>query len=553
MPLKQFTDSLTDDNLSAEDCVAILKDLIKLGELEPNDFAHYEKKVKAEKKKIRSKVVEAITEEQKKDLANKKYGFYNADLDYVPKFVKNPISDKMEWTINIRGTNTDIAIGVDIVSPGISQSIVHQAPFLKDHTTRIEPRQAIEIRSGVEKLFHAKISMQEINEAIANNSNINEFNPITEWLDSLTNDPALENLDVMNNWMQLCFGADDLPVIKKIGRRWILQAVGRGTSPGRYNECVLCLMAEDGAEGKTQCIMSLGPDPSYSYEGCPDMDNTRSSAQELIGSWFVDFSEGENQDKHSQETNKRFITTSFDKYVEKFQNFNKIVKRPYVFLMTTNNGTPLNSTELSVIRRLQVVKVKKFDYKTFLKIKKQLWYEAFQEMKKLDAQMQVGDKEPYVLKDEDVEELREYSHQFVHASILREQLINYFTGLKIIDPYYTVDEITDMCKKWNKYATAQQIRHIMCDDLKFIKSKKNIKIVIGGQESIITGRWVYLTPQFALSDASHATLSKDMKVEDNGWSVANDFQEDTVQQTKLAKAFEAFQQTDEYKKIMEAV
>jgi predicted P-loop ATPase len=482
------------------------------------------------------------------EVANKKYGWHDDRINYTTKLVKNLYTDKMEWDISIINNNHNIRVMVDLVSPDICQSVIHMCPFLGDQITKIEPKHALHIRDEVEKkALGLKIQMKEINEAINHLSYQNQFNPLLDYFESRFSDPDLEELHVLDNWFQLTMGAEDSDVIKKIGRRWVLQAVARASHPGRYNESVLVMIDEDGGVGKTRMIQMLPPDPSYAYEGSPNMGNTQSFAQTLSGSWIVDLSEGDAVDKHSVETNKRMITTSVDKYVPKFENYNVQVDRPFVFTMTTNNSTPLLSTDLSIIRRFQPVKTKGFDAKAFVKIRDQLWLEAHRELKRLDSLRQPGDKDPYVLMESDITEFREYCQQFVQASVLRDQLIDYFANpIKTLDDYYTVDEMQNICKKLNKYATAQQIKQIMCNDLGFVKVKKDIKIVVDGNITILRGHWVYLSPNFA---ATHPTgvLCKS----EGEYEIANPVAAPTKEQErKLRQAQEAFMQTEEYKAIM---
>jgi predicted P-loop ATPase len=251
---------------------------------------------------------------------------------------------------------------------------------------------------------------------------------------------------------------------------------------------------EDGGQGKSRFVSLLGPDPSYSYEGDPNIGNSLNMALTLTGCWFVDFSEGDAFDKKSKETRKRQITTTRDRVVKKFENLNSTIERPYVFLCTTNNPYPIDSLDFATVRRHQIIKVKKFDAKEWLRIREQVWFEANRELELARANMKPGDKDPYVVMDEDIKELTEYSRQFVMPSALREQITSYFTDNDDVQNFYTVDEMQNLCKTWNKFATAQQIKSVMCDDLGFIKAKKDYEIVIDGNPIIQRGRWVYIHP-----------------------------------------------------------
>jgi hypothetical protein len=287
-------------------------------------------------------------------------------------------------------------------------------------------------------------------------------------------------------------GCEDIDVVNKIGLRWAVQLVARALQPGRYNESVLGLCAEGGGEGKSKFVRNIVYDKSLAYEGAPNLDNTQSAAQTLIGSWVVDFSEGEAVDRHSQETNKRFITQDFDKYVEKFENTNVSVKRPYAFVMTTNNETPLLELSIASVRRFQFVKVKKFDAKMMLKIRDQLYYEANQFLQLCDALRESGDNEPYILTDLDKEELVEYSKQFVKANTLTFQLREFFKDT--VEPYYRVDEMLATARAYEPKCSPQILWNILRDELGFTKEKKKVSYQFNG-EPTSQRTWVYVPPK----------------------------------------------------------
>lgn len=469
---ERFNTMLTDQTVSEKDCTVYLDEC----KLDADIVKIYKKKAKEAKKDMPK---QELTTEEKQQLAIEKFGWYDKRIMYSV----NEKGKTGQYNIAILNNLVNNKVLVELVSPGICRSIIHNAEFLGDRAQRIEPRHEIQIQEEcIRKTNGGKLERKDISEAISSLGYANEFNPIANWLDTLV--PKEEYKGITHRWLQEVFGAEDMDVISKIGWRWILQAVARGRTPGRYNESVLVLMAENGSEGKSRFVMNLGPNPTYSYEGSPDLDSTQSSAQTLIGSWFVDFSEGDTHDKHSVETNKRFITTGFDKYVEKYQNRNITVARPYVFIMTTNNDVPLLNNEINWIRRWNVVKINEFNIKRWLEIKETLFAEANKLLLELDAVRQPADKDPYVLQDEDKAELVEYSTQFVKASSLRHKLTEHFRVTNN-EEYYTSDQILDLCRKWEPRCSPQSIRSIMVE-LGFVKVRKLIDFGDGKKQ-----RWVY--------------------------------------------------------------
>lgn len=557
--LQLYSKHLSDNTKGSVECLTALQEALTAKEITIDMFNAFARKARQCKKEVDKHIKEAarmaaksidpLTDDEQREMAIRRYGFYDASMIYNFKKVKddeNPGKYKWEISFNTCAANNEAVL--NYIEPNIGLSVFHHVPFLEDHTTIISTEQLRVFRTAMERISGIKTSLTEVGEAVSALADKNKFNPITEYLESLQNNHELEKLDVLNNWLQLCLGADDLPVIKKIGRRWAMQAVSRGKYAPAYNESILILLAEDGGEGKTRFVFMLGPNPSYSYEGDPNLANSQTMALTLQGTWFVDFSEGDAFDKKSKELRKRQLTTTVDKIVKKFENLYTVMDRPYVFLMTTNNPYPLDSaTELSIVRRHQVVRVKNFDAKKFLEIREQLWFEANRELEKLRATMQPGDKDPYVLMPEDADELMTYSHQFVSPSSLREQLIAYFTNPNLkIKNFYSVDEMQSIAKGFNKFATAQQIKQIMCENLGFIKAKKDYEIVVGNNPIMQYGRWVYLNPDY---DCPVGPISNGNDVESD-YQAANVVSVDKIQLQRLEQAEQAFMQTEEYKKIM---
>jgi hypothetical protein len=104
-----------------------------------------------------------------------------------------------------------------------------------------------------------------------------------------------------------------------------------------------------------------------------------------------------------------------------------------------------------------------------------------------------GDKDPYVLMDEDKDELVEYSKQFVKTSVLEHQLRDRFKDSIDVEPYYKVGQMLEIARVFEPKCSRHSVWNIL-KSFGFTKEKKSISFEINGITQTEQA-WVYIPPK----------------------------------------------------------
>jgi putative DNA primase/helicase len=194
--------------------------------------------------------------------------------------------------------------------------------------------------------------------------------PVREYLQSSPHD-GTKRLD---NWLHTYLGAEDTEYTRKVGRKWMIQAVRRVMEPGSPAKYILTLEGPQDI-GKSAALRILGG--QWFLESKIDI-GSKEGSMILQGSWIAELAEGEILSRSSAESLKQFIGNRFDKFVPKYSNVEVERLRQTVFAMTVNpggDGAYLSDATGNV--RFWTVPMTQCRFEALEADRNQLWAEAF--------------------------------------------------------------------------------------------------------------------------------------------------------------------------------
>lgn len=166
-----------------------------------------------------------------------------------------------------------------------------------------------------------------IREAIETIAVENEYNPITEYLESV----VWDGVPRIDTWLSKYAGAEDTEYVRLVGVCWLLSAVARAFEPGCQVDNMLILEGDQGI-GKSRLIAALC-EPEYLLTGA----SYRKMHEKLRGKWLVELAEC---DQHIASRNasefKDFLSNRVDSYRPAYGHDVRDYPRVCVFAGTTN-------------------------------------------------------------------------------------------------------------------------------------------------------------------------------------------------------------------------
>lgn len=218
---------------------------------------------------------------------------------------------------------------------------------------------------------HWKVNAPKaLDDALTSVSDANAFNPVREYLDSLTWD-GIERLDTL---LVRFMRAQDTPFTRAATRKWFTGAVKRIYEPGCKFDSMLVLIGEQGVgKSRLPLIMSRG----WFTDSLPSMSGDKSSFEALSGKWIVEVAELAAAKKSEQESIKNFVSKQTDSYRQAYAHYTQDYPRQCVFFGTTNDPEPLHDP--TGARRFWTIEVEGFERGVLTGLEEerdQLWAEA---------------------------------------------------------------------------------------------------------------------------------------------------------------------------------
>jgi hypothetical protein len=231
---------------------------------------------------------------------------------------------------------------------------------LNDDTLRMIRNHIIE-STGIE------FSKENVTEASLTLARQNTFNPVVDYLASLTWD-GVPRLD---RWLSTYLGARDTELTRAAGRIALIAAVRRARRPGCKFDQVLILEGPQGT-GKSSALKILGGN----WHSDAELGSLESKEAPLVlqGVWIYELGELTAMGRSEVEDLKAFVSRSEDRFRTPFDRMAHTDPRRCVFFGTTNAETYL--FDMTGNRRFWPIKTGAIDLEVLKRDRDQLWAEA---------------------------------------------------------------------------------------------------------------------------------------------------------------------------------
>jgi predicted P-loop ATPase len=193
------------------------------------------------------------------------------------------------------------------------------------------------------------------------------IHPVRDYLTSLRWDgmPRLER------WVMVYLGADDTPLNRAIGSRWMISGVARIMQPGCKVDHMLILEGPQGSK-KSSAIKTLAGAEWFTDEIAEI--GSKDAAQQMRGIWIIEIAELDAISRAEVSRIKAFLTRTTDRYRPPYERYIVTVPRQCVFAGSVNPETYLRDETGN--RRFWPVRCGSIDLDALARDRDQLWAEA---------------------------------------------------------------------------------------------------------------------------------------------------------------------------------
>lgn len=213
-----------------------------------------------------------------------------------------------------------------------------------------------------------ELAIEKIMQAVSIVAQRDAYNPLQNYLDSLTWD-GTSRLDM---WLSNYLGAENTRYTRTVGRKWLISAVARAYKPGCKADHVLILEGDQG-RGKSTALSTLMPDASWFADTPIDIGN-KDAYVSLRGKWIMELAELSSLRKADLDRAKAFFSSPKDTYRPPYGRVPQDFPRQCVFAGTVNLEQYLSDETGN--RRFWPVKVGAIQLEELAMDRDQIWAEA---------------------------------------------------------------------------------------------------------------------------------------------------------------------------------
>lgn len=256
----------------------------------------------------------------------------------------------------------------------------------------------------LDEVYDLQVGTTHVSEVTRLLGEENGKNPLLEYLDGVSWDSS----DRIERWLIDGTGAEDTPLIRDMGRRWLIQAVARAYKPGCKADCVLVLIGKQGAKKSTTFAELAGRD---FFADTPMEFGSANAYSQIRRAWIYEVAELDSVRRSANSATKAFLAAQEDTFRPPYGRHSITVKRHCVFCGTTNNKSFLNDYTGS--RRFWPVEVGDINLDWIKENRDQIWAEAVHAYK-------AGSR--WWLEEESATELEENSQRFQYRDPWEDHL-----------------------------------------------------------------------------------------------------------------------------------
>ncbi len=270
-----------------------------------------------------------------------------------------------------------------------------------------------QILQSTYRLHH--ISKDTIGDAVVTYARRNKRNEVQDWLKALKWDgkPRLET------WLSRCLNVDDTVYHKQVGENVLRAMAARILKPGCKADEMMVLVGGQGTRKSAIAEILGGAWYAVTYDKVDSLNFMLS----LRGRLVVEMAELETMKKSEVEAVKRMLSSSFDRFAEKYSNQASDTPRTCVFIGTSNPSEFLGDP--TGARRFWPVTVGVIDTDILLAERSQLFAEARVQVEAGEKWHIVDDAKRHQARhrqtdpwDEDVEEFIAVREEVIISEIL---------------------------------------------------------------------------------------------------------------------------------------
>lgn len=214
--------------------------------------------------------------------------------------------------------------------------------------------------------YNLRVKASSVIEAVSVVAHDHAFHPVRNYL----NDLEWDRVPRLDTWLTDIMGVDATDYSSKVGKRWMVSAVGRVMQPGCKADSVMILEGAQGA-GKSTAMSVLG---GAWFMDTPFALGDKDGFQAIRGKWIIELGELDSFNKAESTKAKQFFSASTDTYRESYGRRTMDVPRQCVFVGTTNQDEYLKDATGN--RRYWPVACTKVDLDKLREVRDQLWAEA---------------------------------------------------------------------------------------------------------------------------------------------------------------------------------
>lgn len=216
----------------------------------------------------------------------------------------------------------------------------------------------------------AKVSVEQIRNAIVSVADSNSYHPVREYLQSLQWDGAPR----LDTWLQDYLGAQNTQLNRAYSSTTLIGAVARVMHPGCKLDDFLILEGDQGI-GKSSALAALCVQREWFLDS-PIQIGREEGMKVLRGKWLIEIAELSSLNRKEATQIRSFMSSSTDSYRDSYGRHPEDYARQCVFIGTTNDDQYVSDSAGE--RRMKPVKcTKRVDVPTLIRNRDQLWAEAY--------------------------------------------------------------------------------------------------------------------------------------------------------------------------------
>lgn len=225
-----------------------------------------------------------------------------------------------------------------------------------------------EVSLWLSRIYGIQFVTPRVHEALVCIAKRHPIHPVQEYLDSLVWDGVRR----LETWLQKGLGSKDVPILRRIGRAWMISCVARIMEPGCQVDTTLILVGPQGS-GKSSAFRALMPTPDWFSDTPLDL-RSKDAFASLSGVWAYELAELDSVKRSEHSAVKAFLSSRVDKYRPVYGRNVEQFARQCVIVGSTNDDEFL--TDPTGSRRFWPIPTDRIDLDWIRENRDQLWAEA---------------------------------------------------------------------------------------------------------------------------------------------------------------------------------